>query len=144
MITVTHGDSSLTLQLDDQQRVLAAHSLNDDDVLIWLCRWLPGRSIQEAQEVAGEELLLAHPLWGLQQARLVDTLLKDVLYRTHRKVEVSGVIICRCRNVTRETIRDAINTDPTMAREDLTLMCKAGSGCGSCIGDLEKMLADAV
>ncbi len=143
MITVTHGDSSLTLQLDDQQRVLAAHSLNDDDVLMWLCRWLPGRSIQEAQEVAGEELLLAHPLWGLQQARLVDTLLKDVLYRTHRKVEVSGVVICRCRNVTRETIRDAINTDPTMAREDLTIMCKAGSGCGSCIGDLEKMLADA-
>ncbi len=92
---------------------------------MWLCRWLPGRNVREAQEVAGEELLLSHPQWGLQEARLVDVLLKDVLYRTHRKVEISGVIICRCRNVTRETIRDAIATDPTMAREDLTIMCKA-------------------
>lgn len=143
MITVTQGDSTLTLQLDDHQRVLAAHSLSEDAVLLWLCRWLPGRNVREAQEIAGEELLLAHPQWGLQEARLVDVLLKDVLYRTHRKVEISGVIICRCRNVTRETIREAIATDPLMLREDLTKMCKAGSGCGSCISDLDKMLADA-
>lgn len=143
MISVTQGDLTLTLQLDDHQRVLTAHTLSDEAVLLWLCRWLPGRNVREAQEVAGEELLLAHPQWGLQEARLVDALLKDVLYRTHRKVEISGVIVCRCRQVTRETLREVISANPDMSREDLTIMCKAGSGCGSCISEIEKMQADA-
>ena len=143
MITVTQGNSSLTLQFDDHQRVLSAHSLSEDPVVAWLCHWLPGRDLRAAQEEAAEELLTSKPHYGLMEARLIDALLKDALYLTHRKVEVSGVIVCRCRQVTRESIREAIAQNPEQSREDLTLSCKAGSGCGSCISDLEKLLMDA-
>ena len=152
MITITQdtlaGRAVLNLQFDESQCVLFAHGLcegseREEAVVAWLVSWLPGKPLLSAQEEVGEELLLQHPSWGLSEARLVESLLRDAVYRTHRKVEVSGVIVCRCKKVTRETLREAIELTPTMSREELTCQTQAGSGCGQCIHDLEELLQQA-
>ncbi len=152
MMTITQetptGKAVLHLQLDDGQRVLAAQSLStglpsEEAVLQWLTHWLPGQALLTAQERVGEELLLQHPQWGLMEARLVESLLRDAVYRTHRKVEISGVIVCRCKKVTRETLRDALAVNPTMSREELTCQTHAGSGCGQCISELQELIEAA-
>lgn len=140
MTTVTVGSETLHLTFDDQFRVLAAETLAQSAVLQWLCRWLPGRELRVAQEVAGEEMLLAHPQWGLAEARLVDAFLKDALYRTHLKVQVTGQMVCDCRQVTRETIHQSLSTATT--REEVTQLTQAGAGCGTCHPEIEKMLLD--
>jgi bacterioferritin-associated ferredoxin len=142
-IETSKGQSTLNLKFDDHFRVLSAQSLTDgsqEEVLDWLCQWLPGKVLSEAQHNAAEILLTSHPQWGLKEAQLVDELLKEALYRTHPKVEVSGVIICNCHKVSKEVILNAIGESTT--REQLTAQTKAGSGCGKCISVLEQMIVD--
>lgn len=135
------GSSTLHLQFDHEYRVLSAQAIGDaemEPILNWLCHWLPGQSISTARELAGEELLLTHPHWGLKEARTVEGLLKEAVYRTHLKVSVTGAEICRCRKVNRETILE--NLAPGVTREMLTEKTKAGSGCGICHSVLEEMI----
>lgn len=135
------GGSTLHLQFDHEYRVLSAQAISDTEheaILDWLCQWLPGQSIATARELAGEELLLTHPEWGLKEARTVESLLKEVVYRTHLKVSVTGAEVCRCRKVSRETILE--NLVPGVTREMLTEKTSAGSGCGICHSVLEDMI----
>lgn len=143
------GVATLHIQFDDHRRVLAAQGLIATDgelalVLEWLCDWLPGREITLAQEHACEALLARDPRWGLEEARFVDALLRDVVYQTHRQVKVFGDLLCACHKVERQVVRDFIRDNPEADRAQVSRELKAGSGCGKCVADIEVLLADAL
>ncbi|MFP5459309.1 MAG: (2Fe-2S)-binding protein [Bacteriovoracia bacterium] len=143
------GVATLHIQFDDHRRVLAAHGLIETAgelsfVLEWLCAWLPGREITRAQELACEALLAHDPRWGLEEARFVDALLRDVVYQTHRQVKVFGALLCACHKVDRQVVRDFIRDNPDADRAQVSRELKAGSGCGKCVADIEVLLADAL
>jgi bacterioferritin-associated ferredoxin len=142
------GHTTLNLQFDDHRRVLSAQGLSDGDqsaeeVLNWLCQWLPGRELTVAQESAAEELLTSHPEWGLLEAKLVDTLLRDAVYQTHRQVKLTGMILCFCHKVDRQVVQDFIRDNPNCTRADVVANTKASSGCGKCAHDVEALIEAA-
>lgn len=142
------GQTTLNLQFDDHRRVLSAQGLSVGDqaaeeVLNWLCQWLPGRELTVAQEKAAEELLTTHPHWGLSEAKLVDTLLRDAVYQTHRQVKVTGMILCACHKVDRQVVQDYIRENPNCTRADVVANTKASSGCGKCAHDVEVLIEAA-
>jgi NifU-like protein len=51
-----------------------------------------------------------------------------------------GVMICHCFNVTRDTIREAIEQNRLETVEDVTHYTKAGGGCGDCQHDIQHIL----
>jgi bacterioferritin-associated ferredoxin len=53
----------------------------------------------------------------------------------------SSMIICLCRGITDKHVRDSIARGATSV-PDVADDCGAGSGCGSCHGMIEMMLAD--
>jgi bacterioferritin-associated ferredoxin len=138
------GFVELRLSLTSTQKIMHAEAHSEASraqiILDWLAPWLKGKELISAQSTVGETILVQHPDWSLAEARFCEALLKEAVFRTHRKVEVSGVIVCTCRKVTRETIVECLTANPGIERTDLTRLCSAGSGCGSCIGALEALV----
>jgi NifU-like protein len=54
-----------------------------------------------------------------------------------------GNLVCRCYEVTDETIRKAIREHGLRQGEEVTAATKAGGGCGSCWDDLQRLLDEA-
>lgn len=133
------GHSSLNIQFDENLRIMSAVGLGvHEDVLSWLSAWLIGKELSVAQERVAEALLIEKPEWGLKEAKFVESLLKNLIYQTHKKVEVTGIMICDCRKVSKETIKNALAS--CMTREEVNLKTTAGSGCGKCHVLIEEML----
>ncbi len=51
-------------------------------------------------------------------------------------------IICNCMGVTRQEIEDAITKDNCDTLEKIQDKTEAGTGCGSCVEDIEDILAE--
>ena len=49
-------------------------------------------------------------------------------------------IICHCMDVSEHEIVDAIKNKEAISVQDIMDITGAGTGCGSCIGDLEDIL----
>jgi NifU-like protein len=54
-----------------------------------------------------------------------------------------GALVCACFGVTDEQIKRAIRENDLKTAEDVTYFTKAGGGCGNCIPDIERLLAEA-
>jgi NifU-like protein len=53
-------------------------------------------------------------------------------------------VVCHCFNVSEAKIREVIRANNLTSVEQITHYSKAGGGCGECIPEIEKILADAL
>ena len=63
-------------------------------------------------------------------------------YRTKQIEEFRGekALVCTCFGVTEETVEDLIVKNTLTIVDEVTDLCKAGSGCGSCRPLIQEML----
>jgi NifU-like protein len=108
----------LTAWLSDK-RVIDLHGLNDS----------------ELRQVVSDELD-TFPDDRAHCAEIVFEALRAAMaaYRQHRIEEFQGekALICTCFGVSEETIVNAIAAHGLTEIDDVTAICRAGSGCGSC------------
>jgi len=57
---------------------------------------------------------------------------------------MAGRQICACKNVGEKQIRQCIEDNKIDSVEQLGQLCEAGTGCGSCVPELESMLKDEI
>jgi assimilatory nitrate reductase catalytic subunit len=75
------------------------------------------------------------PAFDPDQRRL---LLSGLAFMNHRS---DGPVVCACHGVGARTIREAIARIPDASVETIGEMLKAGTGCGSCIPEIRRMIS---
>ncbi len=117
-----------------------------------LTELLIGISVEEAQKLTNKDI--AEYLGGLPREKMhcsvmgqeaLDQAIKNMRGEAPSKAEHSheGELICECFGVFDEEILRAIKENDLKTVEDVTNFTKAGGGCGKCIEDLERLLAQA-
>ena len=112
---------------------------------------LVGRRLTELHGLAEDELdpqqtgeLEKFPENRSQCSELVLEALRDALadFRDHALEEFQGekVLICTCFGVSEETIEKCIAENSIQMVADITDLCRAGGGCGSCRMLIQEML----
>ena len=108
-----------------------------------LCKWLKQKPLTELHGLHESELRhIVAAILGefvsdrLQCADVVFEALRDAMaeYRRQRIEEFHGekALICTCFGVSEETIVSAIRTNGLTEVDQVSAICRAGSGCGSC------------
>ncbi len=108
-----------------------------------LTRWLEGVSLADLHGLSEVELngVIATELGELpperqQCATVVFEALRNAMsnYRASRIEEFQGekALICTCFSVSEETIMTAIAENGLTDVDEVSALCRAGSGCGSC------------
>lgn len=108
-----------------------------------------GKTLEEAGSITNQDI--ANFLGGLPDQKMhcsvmgqeaLDAAIEN--FRTGR-VTVKAInedIVCNCFGVTRQTIEQVVRDNDLKTAEDVTNYVKAGGGCGSCIEDIEAIIAD--
>lgn len=128
-----------------------------------LCDILPGKTLAEARRLTAQDLCMAfgspervdspgpaHSLermelpaqiWALEALQValdqyqgLDTVIDEEL----------KALVCRCQGVSEEQVREAISEDGCRDVEQVTAMTFAGSTCGSCTLDIQRILDDVL
>ncbi|BDQ36116.1 nitrogen fixation protein NifU [Pseudodesulfovibrio nedwellii] len=117
-----------------------------------LTELLIGKPVEEAEKLTNKDI--AEYLGGLPREKMhcsvmgqeaLEQALKNMRGEAPPQAEHSheGELICECFGIFDEEILHAIKENDLQTVEDVTNFTKAGGGCGKCIGDLEKLLAQA-
>jgi len=115
-----------------------------------LTEMIRGKTLEEASRVTNEDI--ARELDGLPREKMhcsvmgreaLEAAMLDHYRRLGKEVPchllVGTTLLCHCYQVTKETVREAIERHGLETIEDVTDHTKAGGGCGDChheIGDL--------
>ncbi len=121
-----------------------------------LTEMIRGLTLEEASRVTNEDI--ARELGGLPREKMhcsvmgreaLEAAMLDYYRRQGREVPchllVGTSLLCHCYQVTKETVREAIERHGLESVEDVTHHTKAGGGCGDChheIADLLREYAD--
>lgn len=121
-----------------------------------LTEMIRGLTLEEASRVTNEDI--ARELGGLPREKMhcsvmgreaLEAAMLDYYRRQGREVPchllVGTSLLCHCYQVTKETVREAIERHGLETVEDVTHHTKAGGGCGDChheIADLLREFAD--
>jgi NifU-like protein len=115
-----------------------------------LTEMIKGMRIEEAEKVTNQDI--AEYLGGLPEQKMHCSVLgREALemaihnYRTGQKSPkkvLEGRVVCKCFGVTEEEIRRVIRENNLLTPEQVTNYSKAGGGCGNCIPDIEKIIAE--
>jgi len=108
-----------------------------------VCEWLRGKSVTDLHGLNDAELsdavvgsLGEFPSYRSQCAGIVFDALRKAMasYRERRVNEFTGdaALICTCFGVSEDTIVDVIASNNVYEVEEVSEICRAGSGCGSC------------
>ena len=112
-----------------------------------LTEMIKGKTIDEASRVTNKDI--AEYLGGLPEQKMHCSVMgREALeaaienYHTGgiKKHELKGKVICTCFGVTENEIERVIKDNDLTTVEEVTNYCKAGGGCGGCIGEIEKMI----
>ncbi|MBI9078351.1 MAG: Fe-S cluster assembly protein NifU [Pseudodesulfovibrio sp.] len=117
-----------------------------------LTEMLIGKTVEEAQKITNKDI--AKYLGGLPREKMhcsvmgqeaLEQAIKNMRGEAPPKAEHSheGELICECFGIFDEEILHAIKENNLKSVEDITNFTKAGGGCGKCIDDLERLLAEA-
>ena len=149
------GDAlKLTFKLDDNEHIAdakfktfgCASAIASSSALTEIIK---GMSLEQAEKVTNKEI--AEFLGGLPEQKMHCSVLgREALevaiknYRTgdSSKKILEGKVICNCFGITQEEIERVIRENDLTEVEEVTNYCKAGGGCGSCIPDIEHILAE--
>ena len=108
-----------------------------------VCEWLNGRAVTDLHGLSDPELLEIvrgalgeFPAHRTQCASIVFEALRKAMaeYRERRVKEFCGevALICTCFGVSEDTIMAIIASNDVSEVDEVSAMCRAGSGCGSC------------
>ncbi|MBU1612575.1 MAG: Fe-S cluster assembly protein NifU [Proteobacteria bacterium] len=118
-----------------------------------LTELVTGMSVAEAEKLTNKEI--AAYLGGLPREKMHCSVMGqealEAAIKAWRGEEFTpmghahheGELICECFGVTDEQILRAIKENDLKTVEDVTYYTKAGGGCGNCVPDLERLLAEA-
>jgi NifU-like protein len=139
--------AALSLRIEDGAIAAARFRTNGCGFMIAaadvLCDWLTGKSVTQLHGLKATELseiiirsLERFPLDRMQCGEVVFEGLRDAMaeYRRHRIEEFQGekALICTCFGVSEETIVNVIAENDLTDVDEVSGLCRAGSGCGSC------------
>ncbi len=117
-----------------------------------LTELLVGKTLDEALSLTNKEI--ADFLGGLPEEKMHCSVMgqealeaaifnyRGIPLDTHEDDE--GALICRCFGVTDTRIRRIVLENDLTTAEQVTNYIKAGGGCGSCLADIDDMIADIV
>lgn len=117
-----------------------------------LTELLVGKTLDEALSLTNKEI--ADFLGGLPEEKMHCSVMgqealeaaifnyRGIPLDTHEDDE--GALICRCFGVTDSRIRRIILENDLTTAEQVTNYVKAGGGCGSCLADIDDLIADIV
>ncbi|SDB35870.1 NifU-like protein [Desulfonatronum thiosulfatophilum] len=114
-----------------------------------LTELLKGKTVEEAAAITNKEI--AAELGGLPREKMhcsvmgqeaLESALKRYRGELEPLVKPEGEIVCKCFGVTDVQIRRAITENNLTTVEEITDYTKAGGGCGECVLDLERILAE--
>jgi NifU-like protein len=113
---------------------------------------IKGMTLEEAENVTNKDI--ADFLGGLPQEKMHCSVMgREALeaaiadYRgvpLEKKIELDGEVVCNCFGVTDNEIKRVIKDNSLKTVEDVTNYTKAGGACGTCLPEIEKILADAL
>lgn len=115
-----------------------------------LTELLKGKTVEEAEALTNKDI--AEYLGGLPREKMHCSVMGQEALEAaigawrgepveHKEHE--GELICECFGIYDEQILKAIRENDLKTVEDITYHTKAGGGCGNCIPDLERLLAQA-
>ena len=151
------GDAlKLTLKIDKDTQVIkdakfltfgCASAIASSSVLTEM---IIGKTLEEASKITNQDI--ANELGSLPEEKMHCSVMgmealeaaiksykqggKPVVYEE----ESSSKIVCKCFNISEETIIKAIHTNKLTSVEDITHFTKAGGACGRCKGEIQKIL----
>ena len=151
------GDAlKLTLKIDKETQIIkeakfltfgCASAIASSSVLTEM---IIGKTLEEASKITNQDI--AGELGSLPEEKMHCSVMgmealeaaiksykqggKPVVYEQ----ENSSKIVCKCFNVSEETIIKAIHTNKLTTVEDITHFTKAGGACGRCKGEIQKIL----
>ncbi len=114
-----------------------------------LTEMVKGKTVDEALKISNRDI--AGFLGGLPKEKIHCSVMGqealEAAINNYRGIEVScpkpeGELVCECFGVTEAQIRDAVRENDLKTAEDVTYYTKAGGGCGKCIPDIERILAE--
>ena len=151
------GDAlKLTLKIDKKTQIIedakfltfgCASAIASSSVLTEM---IIGKTLEEASKITNQDI--ANELGSLPEEKMHCSVMgmealeaaiksykqggKPIVYEQ----ESSSKIVCKCFNVSEETIIKAIHTNKLTSVEDITHFTKAGGACGKCKGEIQKIL----
>ncbi|NDY43017.1 Fe-S cluster assembly protein NifU [Dissulfurirhabdus thermomarina] len=149
------GDAlRLYLKVDDQGRITdarfqtfgCASAIASSSALTELVK---GKTLDEALKITNKDI--ADYLGGLPKEKMHCSVMgREALEAAIRQLrgeavptpELEGELVCECFGVTDVQIRRAIEENDLKTAEDVTYYTKAGGGCGNCIPEIERILAE--
>jgi NifU-like protein len=151
------GDAlKLTFKLDKSGRIIdakfktfgCASAIASSSVLTELIK---GKTLEEASKVTNKDI--ADYLGGLPEQKMHCSVMgREALeaaienYRTggKEKHQLEGNIVCTCFGVTDKEIKRVVRENNLTTVEQVTNYCKAGGGCGGCVGQIEKLIQEVI
>jgi len=116
-----------------------------------LTEMIKGRKVEEAAKITNQDI--ADFLGGLPREKMhcsvlgreaLEAALADWRGEKPRakQAEAGDRIVCECFQVTEDMIRRVARANDLRTVEDVTNFTKAGGGCGKCVPEIEKILAE--
>ena len=104
----------------------------------WLEQNIQGADLVSERSHIVSQFVKTFPDASLRDIQRIDDDLKALLYQSHKRFEVEGVIVCACKKVTQEKIYSTLEKFPSL--EALKEQTHAGTGCGKCVPDLIQLI----
>jgi NifU-like protein len=108
---------------------------------------IKGMSLEEAENVTNQDL--AEYLGGLPEQKMHCSVMGrealEAAIENHRtgktgKSLLEGKVVCTCFGVTEVEIERVVRENDLTTVEQVTNYCKAGGGCGGCVGEIEQII----
>ena len=108
-----------------------------------------GMSLEEAEKVTNQDI--AERLGGLPEQKMhcsvmgqeaLEAAIANYRGKNGMAAVKEGNIVCTCFGVTDVEIKKVIHENDLTTVEQVTNYCKAGGGCGGCVGQIEKIIED--
>lgn len=115
-----------------------------------LTELLIGKTVEQAQSLTNREI--ANFLGGLPEEKMHCSVMGeealDAAIKTYKGIPLSnheddeGALICRCFGISDNKIQRLILDNNLTTAEQVTNYIKAGGACGSCLAEIDDLLAD--
>lgn len=108
-----------------------------------------GMTLEEAAKITNEDIV--DKLGGLPDQKLhcsvmgqeaLEAAIADYRNKGKEGVAEKVAILCTCFGVTEDEVRKVITEHDLTSAEQVTNYCKAGGGCGGCIGQIENIIEE--